>query len=418
MIRTVKGGPRRGTVSIPASKSQAHRQLICAALARESTVFSCDGISKDIRATINCLNALGAQISQRDDSLFDIKPVTAAPGGTCTLPCGESGSTLRFLTPIAGALGINAVFRMEGKLPSRPMDEYTSLLSARGMVFRRENDLLYCSGMLTPGEYSIPGDISSQYISGLLFALPLLEGESTLSVTGSIESADYITMTENALVKSGITFSKEKNTYTIPGRQSYHSQGLVKVEQDWSNAAFFLCMGALSPYGVTISEMPLYSAQGDKAILDILHSFGAEIITEGSAVTVRGGSLAGQTVDAKAIPDLVPAVCAAAAGAKGTTCIVNAGRLRLKESDRLKTTAAMLRSLGADICEEGDGLVIHGKPRLSGGMCDSANDHRIAMAAAVAAGICKSGTVILGSECVEKSFPSFWDRLETLEVCQ
>ncbi|MBO4368091.1 MAG: 3-phosphoshikimate 1-carboxyvinyltransferase, partial [Clostridia bacterium] len=263
MIHTVKGGPRFGTVSIPASKSQAHRLLICSALAKEETSFSCDCISKDIQATIDCLNALGAEISEKAEGILSVKPIANVPKEPRYLPCGESGSTLRFLIPAAGALGADCVFRMKGRLPERPIEEYLKLLSDHGMAFRKEKDILYCSGMLAPGAYAIPGDISSQYISGLLFALPLIDGESTLKVTGSIGSADYIAMTENTLKQYGISFKKCRNTYTVPGRQHYRAPSAVKIESDWSNAAFFLCIGAFSPNGVTVRGMSADTLQGD-----------------------------------------------------------------------------------------------------------------------------------------------------------
>lgn len=411
----VKAGRRSGTVTVPASKSVAHRLLICAALSEERSTLVCDGISKDIQATVNCLNALGADIRPLTDAV-EITPVQKAGETVRHLYCGESGSTLRFILPIVGALGLSAVFHMEGLLSKRPLDALVEALTAHGVEISRQGDMLSCVGRLQAGDYRIPGNISSQYISGLLFALPLLDGESTLSVEGEIESADYIAMTENALQYAGIVFEKQGAKYRIPGCQAYRVPCRAEVERDWSNAAFFLCMGALSDKGIAVNGMSLGSAQGDKEILEILRRFGAEVTVSEKGIRVCKGKLTGTTVDATAIPDLVPTISALASGAEGVTEIVNASRLRYKESDRLKTTAQMLNALGADVKETADGLVIKGKSKLSGGTVDAANDHRIAMSAAVAAGICEKDVTVVGAECVAKSYPDFWKDYETLEV--
>ena len=211
MNQTVQPGSRTGTVSIPASKSQAHRLLICAALGQTPVTIRCLGISKDIAATIGCLNALGAEIAVSGD-LITVQPIEAVPEGLCHLPCGESGSTLRFLLPVAGALGASVAFHMEGRLPQRPLHPLDAVLTAHGITIRQENDLLYSSGQLCPGEFSLPGNVSSQYISGLLMALPLLDSGSALTVTGELESAAYVTMTEDALRRGGVSLRKAGST--------------------------------------------------------------------------------------------------------------------------------------------------------------------------------------------------------------
>ena len=414
MNRTVLPGPRRGSVTVPASKSQALRLLICAALGTEETLIRCDGISMDIAATIRCLCALGAEIGETEAGL-SVRPRRQG-GAEAALPCGESGSTLRFLIPILGALGQRGTFRMEGKLPSRPLGPLAEACRAGGMELRQEGALLHCEGQLRPGTYEIPGNVSSQYISGLLMALPLLPGESRLRVTGKVESADYVAMTEEALRMSGVRWEKEGWEYRIPGGQRPALPREVTVERDWSSAAFFLVLGALSPAGITLPGLNGASRQGDKGILPILREFGAEISEGPSGVTVRRGSLRGIAVDAAQIPDLVPVLSVAAAAAEGETRILGAGRLRLKESDRLVTTSAMLRALGAEVREREDGLVIRGKPSLRGGTADAAGDHRIAMSAAVAAAASENAVTILGAECAAKSYPRFWADLESLEV--
>ena len=336
------------------------------------------------------------------------------PDGLCILPCGESGSTLRFLLPVVGALGADAVFLREGRLPERPIEPLLRELVRGGMMFRSEGGKLFCSGKLAPGDYTLPGNISSQYISALLFALPKLSGDSTLTITGARESEGYIALTENALAQSGIRLYKTDFGYDIPGGQTYALPGTVEVEGDYSSAAFFLCMGALSRYGITVSGLRADSAQGDRAVLDILRTMGAVVEETASGITVRRGALRGTVIDAAPVPDLIPALCAFAAAAEGETRVVNAARLRLKESDRLATTAAMLSSLGADIEELPEGLVVHGGG-LRGGAVSAQHDHRIAMAAAVAACACTEPVTIEGWECTNKSYPRFGEDFNALK---
>lgn len=416
MIRVISPGPRTGTVSVPASKSAAHRLLITAALSSDPCTLSCSMPSRDILATADCLRALGADISAGPD-ILSVSPISigSAPGSPVDLFCGESGSTLRFLLPLVGAFGVPAVFHMEGRLPERPLSPLDQVLTAHGMSIHREGSLLFCEGRLHPGSFEIPGNVSSQYVSGLLFALPLLEQDSLLQVTGRVESADYIVMTEQALQLASFCFDKDGWNYRIPGNQSGRLPPSIQVERDWSSAAFFLCEGALSPTGVTVEGLDPSSAQGDKSVLSILSAFGAEVSEQSGSVTVRRCSLNGIELDASAIPDLVPVLSVVASVADGETIIRNAERLRIKESDRLMTTAAMLSALGADIRETEDGLVIRGRPALQGGTVSSFRDHRIAMSAAVAASVCASPVRVNEAECTDKSFPGFWDTLYALE---
>ena len=415
MTATVSPGPRTGRVTIPASKSQAHRLLICATLGRDPVELVCGGPSADILATAKCLNALGADIQQTAPDRFSVRPVTAVPGGAAQLACGESGSTLRFLLPLVGALGAEGAFVMEGRLPQRPLAPFDSVLKEHGMTLEQAGSLLRCGGQLRSGDYTLPGDVSSQYISGLLMALPRLAGGSTLTVTGHMESAGYVAMTEDALRLSGIRFTCEGQSWRIPGGQRCRLPRLCRVEGDWSNAAFFLCAGALSPGGITVEGLSLTSSQGDRAVVDILRAFGAHVMEGNNSVTVRRGALQGVTIDAAPIPDLIPALSAVAAAAEGTTYIENAGRLRLKESDRLKSTAALLSALGGQVEEQEAGLVIRGRARLDGGTADPWNDHRIAMAAAVAACACRGPVTVTGSQCVAKSYPRFWEDFQQLK---
>ncbi len=415
MNPVLKPGMRTGSVTIPASKSYAHRYLIMAALSETDSVIRCEGLSNDITATIDCLNALGAAISLSSDGLIHVTPIREVPAGLCHLHCGESGSTLRFLLPLAGALKADAVFHMEGRLPARPLAPLDQVLTGHGMTLRREDDLLYVSGALTPGAYSIPGNISSQYISGLLMALPLLDGTSTLDITGTVESRDYIAMTEDVVKGSGICYDKVFDHYEIRGGQRSTLSGRVTVEADWSNAAFFLSIGALSEEGVTVRGLNLSSSQGDKRVLSVLKTFGAYTEESEDGIFIKKDKLAGCTIDAAPIPDLIPVLCTVAALSEGTTRVINASRLRLKESDRIMTTVTMLTALGADIHEEGDDIVVNGRTSLTGGTTETFLDHRIAMSAAVAATASTGPVTILNAECVRKSYPRFFEDFSALK---
>lgn len=415
MSRTIYPGPRHGRVSIPASKSQAHRLLICAALSDGETAIHCGTISKDIAATASCLSALGAQLSIDEGGLIRIKPIKKTPQGQCELFCGESGSTLRFLLPLVGALGAQAVFHMEGRLPERPLAPLDAELVAHGMSIEKRGALLHCGGKLRAGEYTLPGSVSSQYISGLLMALPLISGDSKLNITGATESAAYITMTLDALRHSRVSINQRAGGYDIPGEQRGSLPESLRVEGDWSNAAFFLCMGALSDKGILVEGLNMTSSQGDKGVVDILRRFGAEVSERENGVFVRSASLHGITVDAAPVPDLIPVLSVLAACAEGETHVINAARLRLKESDRLESSANMLRALGAEVQELPDGLIITGGT-LHGGEVDSCRDHRIAMSAAVAACAAEGSVSVTDENCVEKSYPCFWQDFDSLEV--
>lgn len=456
----VSCGTRTGRIAVPASKSYAHRLLISAALGDLDSEIVCDGISKDIQATIDCLSALGARIEVHSDRI-SVSPINREQlrhgRDLPILPCNESGSTLRFLIPVVGALGRHVTFKMSGKLSERPLDELKAALTAHRMRFTQNGALLECEGQLTSGEYVIPGNISSQYISGLLFALPLLEGDSTIKVTGRTESGDYIRMTVETIEAMGIDVSATAEGFFIRGGQKYGPESVgagllpeaqvptlqqgLSVEKDWSNAAFFVCMGAMSEEGIVLEGMNTESAQGDRQILEVVQKFGARVEITENEISIRkgeaiedkinggkaeaseneinveqGGNLGSRVIDASTIPDLVPTIAALASVSQGETRIVGASRLRFKESDRLMTTTTMLKNLGADITETEDGLVIIGKEALAGGETETFNDHRIAMAAAVAAGRCTSDVVIKGCECTAKSYPMFFDDLEKLEV--
>ena len=408
-----------GTVGAIASKSQAHRALICAALADKPTSIECVGESGDITATVRCLRALGSEIT-REPGGYVVSPLRIPnsefrDGEAASLPCKESGSTFRFMLPIAGALGRSVAFVPEGRLPSRPLSPLYEELVSHGCTLSPQGAVpFYISGRLTPGIYSLDAGVSSQFVSGLLFALPLLDGDSELSLIGRVESFPYIELTMAMLEIFDIKIEFDGTLFMIHGGQSYRSPGVAHIEGDWSNAAFWLCAGAIGADSVTCAGLDLQSHQGDRAIMDILMRFGAYVEYEASAVTVSGGNLRGMEIDAKNIPDLVPVLAVVATAAKGTTVIRNAGRLRDKESDRLAAITSVLRGLGADVVETEDGLLIHGGVELTGGQVSSWGDHRIAMAAAIAASMCKNHVEIKHADAVNKSYHGFFNDLRSL----
>ncbi len=414
MNQTIRPSGRKGTAAVPASKSQAHRYLICAGLSEEPSEIVCRGISEDIQATIDCLNAMGAKIETEGD-LIRVTPLKEISAGHMELHCKESGSTLRFLLPIVGVLGGQATFYMDGRLPSRTPQVYIYEMIAHGMNILQNGSMMECSGRLLSGMYMFPGNISSQFISGMLMASPLLDSDNIIRITGEIQSRNYLSLTEDALKFSNVGFGKGHSAYMVYGQQKYMFPAEAVVEGDWSAAAFFLCMGALSKEGITVRGLSADSSQGDKKILDLLREFGAEVRETEDGITVREGELKGISVDAADIPDLIPAVAALASAADGTTVITHAERLRLKETDRLKSTCGMLKALGADILEASDGMIVNGKERLNGGTTQSYGDHRIAMAAAVAACRCEQEVVVEDAQCVAKSYPAFWEDFAALE---
>lgn len=411
---TISPSVPNGTVRVISSKSAAHRLLICAAFADSPTVIRCDNVNDDIRATAQCLGAIGAKISY-ERPYFSVTPL-AVPNENAVLDCKESGSTLRFLLPVVCALGINAEIRMSGRLPNRPLSPlYEQLVFHGARLSPQGSNPLLCGGKLTGGEYRLRGDVSSQFISGLLFALTFSRVGGSVIIEGTTESAPYIDMTVNALERFGASPQKTSDGYEIDSNAILTSPRRIEVEGDWSGAAFPLCMGAVSNSTVTVTGLDPNSKQGDRAIIDILRDFGADVIQTDNAYTVRGGNpLRGMDIDATQIPDAVPALAAVAAVSEGRTHIYGAARLRHKESDRIASVCAMLTSLGADVRPTDDGMIIHGKKSLSGGTVDSFGDHRIAMSAAVASVACTSRVTVTGAECVSKSYGEFWEHTKKL----
>ena len=372
-----------GNINAIPSKSQAHRMLICAAFSDQPTTLICPETNRDIEATANCLTALGAGITWLSNG-YRVKPIEEVPF-RASLPCQDSGSTLRFLLPIAGALGVDTVFQMTGRLPQRPLTPLWEEMERMGCTLTRPTaDTIRCTGRLRSGEYAINGTVSSQFITGLLFALSLLPGQSRLQVLGKLESAPYVSMTLAAMERFGISC----NDYCFPGNGRFHSPGTVTVEGDWSNAAFFLAAQALgSP--IQVGNLNPDSPQGDRACARLLPELKDKL-----------------TISAADIPDLVPILAVTAAANQGAV-FTDIGRLRLKESDRVASVMDMLRALGGQAEADDTTLTVYGTS-LHGGTVDSRNDHRIAMSAAIAATVCDSPVTILGAQCVEKSYPKFF----------
>jgi len=391
-----------GEIAAISSKSHAHRILIAAALSGAPVDVVLSDTSDDIDATKNCLMQFNA-----DSPVFN---------------CRESGSTLRFLLPLSMALKRKASFTGVGGLPDRPLSPLKEQMEDHGCVFTHgESDICTVEGSLTGGKFVFPGNVSSQFVTGLLFALPLLHDSSEILLSSPLQSADYVTMTLQVLELFGVKIEVlrdedgEEDAYTafrIRGNQRYVSPGRVTIEGDWSNAAFWLAAGAISPsQGAKVACRGLdpFSSQGDRKITSIIRAFGGSISKDAGDVVASPGTLRGIEIDAASIPDLVPVIAVIASVSAGTTRILNVERLKIKESDRLHAICASLAAIGAGIEELPDSLIINGKEKLKGGTAPGFNDHRIVMSLAVAALCCEEPVIINGAEAISKSYPHFFD---------
>lgn len=407
-------GILQGTIAPPPSKSQAHRLLICAALGTEPCSIVCSSVNDDIMATMRSLNALGAKITF-SSGVFDVLPIEVVKGGI--LDCGESGSTLRFLMSVAAVLGADATFTGAGKLPQRPMGALTDVLSVHGVCFERHSaDELpvTCKGVLQGGKFSLPGNVSSQYLTGLLFALPLAAVDSEIEVTGDLTSASYIDMTIDALRVAGIQIERKDNIFRIKGNQHYRMPRRVVVEGDWSSAAFWVVAGVIGKHPLTICGMNNESLQGDSAIIDHLRSMGAFISVADDRVVAMPSHLFGAELDCMDTPDLVPILSVAAAVAQGATIFTNVGRLRFKESDRLAAMKSVLSSFGISSVVGEDIFTVYGGEPYPVAPVDSFGDHRIAMSATVLSTLSNGIAIIKDAGCVAKSYPSFFEDFAAL----
>ena len=394
--------PKRlsGTVVPPPSKSLAHRLIIAASLAAGASTIHHADFSQDVEATLRCMRALGARWETVEDGLriSGIGGIRQPFGDLPRFDCGQSGSTLRFLLPIALTAGQGGVFTGRGRLMERPQTPYFDLFDRLGIPWTQRDGVLTVQGQLTPGEFRLPGDVSSQFFTGLLLALPLLEGPSTVVSTTALESAAYVTMTMGVLEQAfvPVRFIPGDNTFRV--FPAIYQPFDTTVEADWSQAAFWYAAQVLGST-VRIRGLETGSFQGDRVV-----------VTHAGALSGSGNV----TIDLSGCPDLLPPLAVMAALRRGTTRFVGAARLRLKESDRLSTVHDLLLDLGGEAEEGRDCLTVHGVSGLAGGIVDGANDHRIVMAAAIAATRCTGPVIIRGAEAVKKSYPGFWREYEAL----
>jgi len=410
---TIKPNKLSGTIQIPPSKSLSHRAIIAAALAEGESIISNVLYSKDILATIDAMRACGAEIKEYSDHLVihgsKVKRVKSI------INANESGSTIRFMIPIALVSDEEIEFRGENHLVKRPLDTFLEIFDSQGIKYTKGEDYLplkVYSG-LKCGTFKVRGDISSQFITGLLYALPLLDGDSKIVITTNLESKGYIDLTLDMLKKFGIEIeNKEYKEFIIKGNQSYKPYNYT-IEGDFSQSAFFLVADALGA-DIKLSCMNMDSHQGDKKILLDMEDFGSNIIFENDLLSLENKTLHGATIDFSQSPDLGPALTVLAALAEGESNFINAGRLRIKECDRITAMRIELEKMGAKIIEHKDGMTIYGVKELHGAVIDSHNDHRVAMAIAMASLKTKGDIKILNAGCVSKSFPNFFSVFESL----
>lgn len=407
-----------GVVTPPPSKSAAHRAIICAALARGKSFISPFMPSQDMEATIGAVTALGAHVTRENNGLC-VDGSSTFSNIKSNIDCLESGSTLRFMIPVAALGGKPVTFTGSGLLPKRPIGPYLDCLPRADVHCETQGGLpLRISGALHSGEFTLPGDVSSQFITGLLLALPLLSGDSVVKLSTPLQSAGYIDLTIDAMRRFGVRVTCREQAYFVKGNQKYTPCN-YKTEGDWSQAAFWLAAGALgSP--VSCLGLDNTSKQGDRAVAEIMSRFGANIEcadNTSGGISATADKLSGCLIDASQIPDLVPPLAVVAALSSGRTVIRGAARLKIKESNRLLSTALGLNALGARVTQTDDGLVIDGVPQLVGGVADGFNDHRIVMALSVAAIRCKGNVTITGCESVKKSYPEFFRHYNSLGGC-
>lgn len=414
MKMTLNPRPRGGRFAAPPSKSEAQRALLCAALADAPTQLVCPSDARDIALMCGGLRALGADITRTADG-FSVTPLKCA-SEHAVIDCGESGAVLRFLLPVAGALGVRAEFRRSARLSERPIAPLTELMQAHGCRISAPTEApLRCDGRLRGGHYAIGGGVSSQFISGLLLALPLLGQTVGLTLLPPLVSKDYIALTRQLQSRFGVCWEETADGFVLPdGRQYRAPQERFVVGGDWSGAAVWLCLGAISRT-VKVRGLDLASLQPDRKLLEFLHRFGAETAVKNGTILVAPRPLHGIDAALDDCPDLLPPLAAVAAAAEGTTRFTGIARLRWKESDRPQALAQMLNALGGQAELEGDTLILRGGRRLRGGEVDTCGDHRIAMTAALLSCLCTAPLVLSDAACVEKSYPQFWEHWEGAE---
>ena len=403
-----------GEVLVPPSKSMAHRAIICASLARGRSVITNIEYSKDIQATISAMKAMGTMIFEHDDYL-EIDGTTTFIRHQYDIDCCESGSTLRFMVPISIVCEANVHFTGEGRLGKRPLDVYYNIFEKQKIPYLyKENVLdLYIRGQLHGGEFEIPGDVSSQFISGLMFALPLMDEDSVITITSPLQSLGYIDLTLQMLKQYGIEIeNRNYEKFIIRGGQQYHPCD-YQVEADFSQAAFYLVAGALNN-DVVLKGLNLNSAQGDKAAIDILENMGCVLEERENGYCMTSTHLKAVDIDGSQCPDIIPVIALACALSEGTSTIHHIERLRIKECDRLSATVEVINQFGGKAIEKEDSMIIEGVTQLNGGQVSSYNDHRMAMMEAIASTVSQNNVIIDNKDCVKKSYPSFWEHFAQL----
>lgn len=406
-----------GTVEAIPSKSCAHRALICASFANGTTNITCPCISEDIQVTVDCLKALGTTIARTKQGFRVVPAKGQNRPQSVKLNCKESGTTLRFLLPLLGALHVNATISAEGRLFSRPLDPLISELSAHGMSFTWQGEkFLEVSGQLTNGSFELPGDISSQFISGLLLSLPLLNESSTIQITGPIQSRDYLVITEHVMEDFGVcaTFDAQNAIYIIEP-QHYVCPGVYSIEGDWSNAAPWLTAGAIGQ-GIEVTGLSMQSAQGDRAILAALSLVGARVSRQQKGAACMIDHLRPFTISVSEVCDLAPVLAALAAFIPGTSRLTNIQRLHLKESDRVQSICSVLRAFGVtvELSDDQTELIITGGKQPVSCIVDSCNDHRMVMMATILASYATGPVIITHAEAINKSYPFFFEHFKQL----
>ena len=399
----------KGKIVLPPSKSLAHRAIICASLAKGISRIDNIEYSDDIKATISCMKALGTQIEEHGNYVV-IDGTTTFTNSKCEMDCNESGSTLRFMVPIALVEPNNVHFIGQGRLGQRPLNTYYEIFERQNIEYMYKNGVLdlYAIGRLQADEFVIPGNISSQFISGLMFALPLLENDSTIKVDGLLESKGYIDLTLDMLKDFGIEIENhDYQSFTIKGNQAYQPCN-KRVEADFSQAAFYLVASALGS-DLIIQDLNLDSSQGDKMVLEYLLQMGCELEELDDGIRLTAKNLKAIEVDASQCPDVIPVLSVALGMAKGTSRVVNAKRLRIKECDRIEATVDLLSTLGGKITSDESTMTITGVDHYTGGSCHTYDDHRLAMSIGIIATVAQGPVHLDNKECVGKSYPKFWD---------
>lgn len=416
MIAKVYPSSCHGHVVIPPSKSMAHRAIICAALANGTSRIDNVAYSQDILTTMEGMRALGAEITAHDD-FVEVKGISDfSRCGDQEIFCNESGSTLRFFIPLFSLCNKAITFTGQGRLMERPQSVYEELFHAQGLRFEHHKDKITIEGALHSGTFTLAGDVSSQFISGLLFTLPLCEGDSLITIQEPFESRSYVILTMQMLEHFGIkTEFLNANTIKIKGKQKYHAS-CYTIEGDYSQLAFFACLAALQ-HDLSITGVSHTSRQGDKVIMKILKQAKVAYREIPNGYHIMKSDVKGCEIDLADCPDLGPILCVLAAFAQGKTHIKNAGRLRLKESDRIAAMESELTKLGVDMHSINGDIYIEGKPTYPGGVTlEGHQDHRIVMSMAVAAALCQEPSTIVGAHAVAKSYPQFFDDLKQVGI--